>query len=113
MHELSVSQNLLKLALRHANQNNATRILSIELKIGDLSSIIDNSLSFYWDKICEGTMAEGAELIFIRIPAKMKCKKCLTEYLLPKGELNCPKCNGSQVVPIQGTEFLLNSIVVE
>jgi len=113
LHELSVTQNLLKLALRHADKNNASRILSMELVIGELSSVIDDSVSFYWDMISEGTIAEGAKLVFKRIPAKMECQDCGKIYLLVSGELSCPACEGAKITPIAGTEFLLNSIDVE
>ncbi len=113
MHELSVTQNLLKLTLRHADQNDASRIISMELVIGELSSVIDDSVSFYWDMIAEGTIAEGAKLIFKRVPAKMECQDCKKVYLLIKGELSCPACESSKIYPIAGTEFLLNSIDIE
>ncbi len=113
MHELFVSQNLLKLALEHAERASAVRINTIDLLIGDLSSVIDDSLAFHWDLISRDTIAEGAELRFNRVPAKVYCRDCDEENTLENKHMQCPKCEGSNITPTAGTEFLLQSIEVE
>ncbi|MDH5605785.1 MAG: hydrogenase maturation nickel metallochaperone HypA [Anaerolineae bacterium] len=113
MHELSISQNLLELALKHANQAGASRIIDITLEIGELSTVLDDSVQFYWDMISAGTIAEGAQLHFERIAAKMECLGCRHTYLLKQSELSCPECDSINVAVIAGDEFLLKSIEVE
>ena len=113
MHELPVTQNLLDLALQHAEKAEASRILSLNITIGDLASIIDDSVQFYWDIISKDTPAEGAQLNFNRIPIEMKCLDCLTSYHPEDGISVCPECDGSRVNIIAGKEFLLDSIDVE
>jgi hydrogenase nickel incorporation protein HypA/HybF len=113
MHELSVTQSLLDLALKHANQAGATKISSLNITIGDLTSIIDDSVKFYWDIIAKDTMAEGAELNFTRIDTILRCKDCSFKYSPEPGELACPECKGFQVEVISGKEFYLDSIDIE
>ncbi|MEJ2513257.1 MAG: hydrogenase maturation nickel metallochaperone HypA [Anaerolineales bacterium] len=113
LHELFVAENLLKLALEHAEKASAVRINAIDLLIGDLASIIDDSVAFHWDIISRDTIAEGAELRFNRVPAKVYCYDCAEENTLLNGQLCCPKCNGINITPTAGTEFLLQSIEVE
>lgn len=113
MHELSITQNLLDLALRHARQSGATRITRLHLLIGGLSSVVDDSVAFYWDIISKDTLAEGAELIFKRVTARMRCLDCGQEYDIEPGTLACPHCGGVNVRPIAGTEFQLESIEIE
>jgi len=36
---------------------NASKVTGINLVIGQLSSIVDDSIQFYWDTISEGTIA--------------------------------------------------------
>ena len=74
MHELVVTENILEIALRHARAAGAVRVSDIYLVIGELSSIVDDSVQFYWDFISEGTAASGSSLHFRRVPAKMSCQ---------------------------------------
>lgn len=113
MHELSVTQSLLELALRHAEQRRAARVTQLHLVIGDLSSIIDDSVQFYWDIISRGTIAEGAVLHFKRVRTRMRCRACDVEYEPERGTLACPVCASTQVQVIAGEEFYLDAIDIE
>jgi hydrogenase nickel incorporation protein HypA/HybF len=114
MHELSITQSVLDIALRHGNKANATLITDIYLVIGELSSIVDDSVQFYWDIISKETLAEGAQLHFKRIPAKLQCLECNTIYSLERGELiSCPNCDSTHIKVIAGKEFQMESIEIE
>jgi hydrogenase nickel incorporation protein HypA/HybF len=113
MHELAVTENILNIAVQHAVRANAVRVTSLHLVIGQLSSIVDDSVQFYWDMISAGTMCEGAQLHFERRPAKLKCLDCDQTYSL-SGELtDCPNCHGARIKIVAGEEFYLDSIEVE
>jgi hydrogenase nickel incorporation protein HypA/HybF len=113
MHELPVTQNLLEIALRHAQQSTAQRILSLNIVLGQYATIVDDSVQFYWDLIAQGTIAEGAKLNFIRIPAKLLCQDCNWQYTPDEDNLACPSCQSTHVKIIAGREFFLESIDVE
>lgn len=113
MHELSITQNVLRIANEHAAQSGASRVTNLYLVIGQLSSIVDDSVQFYWDIISKGTMCEGAALHFQRIPARLRCQQCSTEYGLERELAACPSCQSVRVQVIQGEEFRLESIEVE
>jgi hydrogenase nickel incorporation protein HypA/HybF len=112
MHELSVTQSILEIALRHAEQAGAARISTINLTIGQLSSVIDNSVQFYWDMIAKGTIAEGAKLVFKRIPTQLLCLDCELRYQPGVDEFDCPDCGSARVKVVAGMEFFLESIDV-
>lgn len=111
MHELMVTESLLEIAVRHAQEAGAGRITDLYLVIGELSSVIDDSVQFYWDIVSEGTLAEGATLHFRRIPAEMACQEC-GEIYDPKANLTCPACASSNVHIVSGQEFYLEAIEV-
>lgn len=113
MHELPITESILKIALKHAENAGATRITDIYLVLGKLSSIVGESVQFYWDIVSEGTIAEGAELHFRFIPAEMICLDCDLRYHPAEGELRCPDCGGSHVRVIAGEEFNVEAIEVE
>lgn len=113
MHELSVTENLLEITLRHARQANALRVTDINIVVGQLSSIVGDSVQFYWDMISAGTIAEKAVLHFDRREAEMKCLNCGEQFKPQSESFLCPRCNLNQVKVISGNEFYLESILVE
>jgi hydrogenase nickel incorporation protein HypA/HybF len=110
MHELSVTQSLLDITLRHAD---GKRVTDIYLVMGQLSSFVDESVQFYWDMMSEGTLAEKARLHFQRIPAEMRCQDCDERFGIGREDFTCPKCGSAKVEVVAGDEFLIESIEVE
>ena len=114
MHELAITERIAEVAIRHAEENNATRITDLYLVLGYLSSVVDDSVQFYWDIVTENTLCEGAKLHFRRVPAKLRCQNCDHTYKLSDGQLSaCPQCESMDVQIIQGKEFRLESIDIE
>lgn len=112
MHELPVTQNVLDLALHHAEQAGGRRIRDVYLVIGQLSSIVDESVQFYWDLLTEDTLAEGSRLHFRRVPAEFLCEICQSHYPLRGDDFGCPSCGSLQVRLLKGGEFSLEAIEV-
>jgi hydrogenase nickel incorporation protein HypA/HybF len=113
MHELAVTESLLKTACEFAENNQANRVLSLNIIIGELSSIIDESVQFYWDMITENTLCHKAVLNFEKRPAKLRCRSCGNEFILDGELIPCPLCGSMQLNVQAGDEFLLDSIEIE
>jgi hydrogenase nickel incorporation protein HypA/HybF len=113
MHELAVTENLLNIALLHASQAGASKITDIQIVIGDLSSIIDDSVQFYWDITAQGTIAEGAQLHFKRLRTVFHCLECNQQFTPGEEFFYCPACQSQKIKIIQGKEFFLESIQIE
>ena len=113
MHELPVTESILEIALRHAQAAGASRVSHIFLVIGQLSSIVDDSVQFYWELVGQGTIAEGAQLHFRRIAAELECLDCVRRYSPNEGELGCPQCGGTHVRVVAGEEFFVEAIDIE
>jgi hydrogenase nickel incorporation protein HypA/HybF len=114
MHELAVTQGILSIALDAAKGSGARRITAINLVIGDLSSIVDDSVQFYFDILSKGTPAEDAALRFDRLPATASCWACGHQFqvkvpLSPK----CPACASERLQITGGREFRVESIEVD
>ena len=113
MHELTVTQNVLQLALEHAEQAGAKKIQRIHLVVGALSGIVDDSIQFYFDFVSQGTPAEGAQLTFERVPARFRCWACGQEFEFQDDNWACPACQALGGDIIAGREFYMDSIEVE
>jgi hydrogenase nickel incorporation protein HypA/HybF len=111
MHEYSITQSILNVALEAAENR---QIAAIDLVIGDLSSVVDDSVQFYFDMLSADTLAEGAELRFRRIPVEVFCCDCAGNVAggipLP---YTCPLCGGNRLEVRGGREFFVESIEVK
>lgn len=113
MHELSVTQNLLAIVIEHAEAAGAKRVTRVNLRIGELSGIVDESVQFYFDFLSRDTLAEGAQLSFTHVPVRFTCHGCESEFEPEDRNWACPNCGaiGGQVVA--GQEMRVESIEVE
>jgi len=113
MHELSVTESILEIALRHAEASGAAQVTDIHLVIGQLATIVDDSVQFYWDMISQKTPAEHARLHFWRVPAELECQACGQRYGLADSDLACPNCTSLSFHILTGEEFFMEAIDVE
>lgn len=110
MHELSVTESIIEIALRHAKANQIDKITKINVTLGELSSIVDDSVRFYWPILTKGTICEDAQLVFERISAEITCNDCGHAFHPPSIFIPCEKCGSSNVKLTRGTEFFVDSI---
>lgn len=115
MHELAVTEGLLKVVLRHAELNNAQKVLGVVLRIGEMSDFEEEWLQKYYDYLSRGTIAEGAKLQVERCPASFRCEDCREEYTVDirkRQQFSCPACGGSKITLIGGREFEIKELQV-
>ena len=113
MHELAVTESVLKIVLESAVDAGADKVIGIDLVIGDLSTLVDESVQFYFDMLSQGTPAQSARLNFRRVPARLRCRECGREFLPDAEEWECPHCGTLGGEVIAGREFRVESIDVE
>jgi hydrogenase nickel incorporation protein HypA/HybF len=113
MHEQSIVESILALALENAEKEKASKILRIYLVVGELSGVVEDSVEFYFSFLSKGTIAAEASLFFMHVPAQLRCRNCDTVFLPEKMNFNCPKCKEQQVEIVSGRELYIDSLEVE
>ena len=113
MHELPVTQSLLDLVVQRAAEVGAARVTDIYVEIGELSSYVDDSVSFYWDIISQGSVAEGARLHFERIAMELECARCATRFAPDGKSFDCPRCGSHEVGVTRGDVFQMVALDIE
>jgi hydrogenase nickel incorporation protein HypA/HybF len=113
MHEQSIVDSLLALALENAQKGKASKIRKINVVIGELSGAVDESMEFYFNFLRQGTIAEEAVLVFTHKPAQLQCRKCKSVFTPEKQSYQCPKCKTAEVDIVGGRELYLESLEVE
>jgi len=110
MHELSLTQNLLDIALKNANSR---RIVHVNLLIGPFSDEREESIQFYWRDLAKGTLGEDAKIHFQRVKAEMKCLACGGTFDLEEETSLCKYCYSDRLQLLSGDDVRLESIDVE
>lgn len=115
MHELPVTESILSIVLKHATANKVRAVVSISLKVGELSDLEDEWIQRYFDYLSKGSVAEGAKLKIERIPVVFQCDNCRNKYAVNiREEKNkrCPQCGDKSGKLISGREYSIKDIEV-
>jgi hydrogenase nickel incorporation protein HypA/HybF len=113
VHELAATRGILDVALEAARDAGADRVLGIDLVVGELASIVDDSVQFYFDILSRATPAEGARLRFRRESARGRCADCGHSFpVRPPLPRACPGCASAALDVTGGQEFYVDSIEV-
>jgi hydrogenase nickel incorporation protein HypA/HybF len=113
MHEQSIVENLLSIALDSAKNAKATKIHKINVVVGELSGAVDESMNFYFNFLRQNTIAAEAELVFTRKPAVLHCRKCKLDFTSENMDFRCPKCHQPSVDIIGGRDLYVESLEAE
>lgn len=112
MHETSVAEKIVEMAVETARSNDATHVLSLHLLLGELAGIEEKTLLFALEIACNGTLAQGCQFHVERIPGRFRCWTCSQER---GGDLYdlCPTCGNPGGDILEGREFRIVSIDVD
>lgn len=113
MHELALTEKLLKLVLTEAESHQAQKITKIKVSIGELSGIIEDCVEFYFQLSAQNTIAAGAELEFTKCKATLFCPTCEQQFEKNPQDFNCPTCRGLSRLTDLGRECFVESIEVD
>lgn len=67
MHEASLMKDLMKKILKVAEENGATRVTGIKVKLGALSHMSPEHFQEHFDQISPGTIAAGAQIEAVQL----------------------------------------------
>ena len=113
MHELSIMQSALDMALEGAKQAGAKELLVIRLRIGALSGVVPDALQFAFEALREGTLAQRAELAIEDVPARFWCSACAREFESDDMFAECPVCRQPSGDLRAGRELEIASLEIE
>ena len=113
MHELAITESILRTVLPKAEESGAKKIIEIRLGVGELSGVVPGCVQYYFDLIGKGTIAEGAKIAAETILIRIRCQDCGHEGSLDRKNNCCPACGSSGFRITGGQEFYVDSLVAE
>ena len=113
MHEMSIAQSILDIILQESGNHQVSRVLSVALKVGELSAVEIGSLRFCFELLTKGTSAEGARLEIERVQVTCRCQDCGSNFTVQELVFSCPSCQSVRVEMLSGRELSVESFEAE
>lgn len=111
MHEMGVAQQMADIVLSSIPGDiENPRVRKINLKIGRLAAVVEDSLTFCFDVIAKDTPLEGAELIIEHVPVLVRCRDCRHQWEVTGAVFECPNCHDGAVDLLSGRELEIISL---
>ena len=111
MHELGVILSVVETVEQFARENHLTRIGTLVLEIGELSSIIPKYVESCYPAAVDGTLLQNTTLKIEIIPGNGLCAECGKVFNLKENNLVCPHCGGRRFEMLSGREFMIKEII--
>lgn len=128
MHEFSIAYEIFDQVINTANAHGATEVKKLILQMGRLSHTNPEQLSFCFNVLAEGSIAENADFVVEMVSPTLECEcgyegeideKQIRESSALRSELlayvaamECPIC-GKQANIKGGRELIIKSIEIE
>ena len=114
MHEVSIVESLLEIAVAECKKNGYTKINSIKVCIGSASGVMPEALFFAFNALKSETLASGAILLIEEVPIAGHCSACGEDFTSSeKFVLCCPQCGSSAYTLHAGRELLIKDLEVD
>jgi hydrogenase nickel incorporation protein HypA/HybF len=94
-----------------AQKNGVTKIQTLVLQIGELSSMIPKYIEACYSAAVDGTVLQETELKIEVLPGNGICKECNKVFNLIENNNKCPKCGSKHWEILSGKEFMIKEIV--
>lgn len=111
MHELGILINIIHTVENISVKNNLTKVASITLQVGELSSVVPRYLrECYPAATYKSELLHDTKLNIEILPANCICHKCKKVFSFIHNKQLCPVCGCSNSEIISGKEFLIKEI---
>jgi len=115
MHEASIAQNVIESVLRLIEDGTVRgTIKSVSLRVGRLTAVVPDNLTFMFGVLAEGGPLAGVSLNIEEVAIRASCQACQASFeMADQFRVWCPSCESSDVRIETGRELLIQSVEVD
>lgn len=113
MHELGITQSIVEIAEKTARDQNAKKVLSVTVDVGELSGVIADAVEFCFEACSLDTILEGSRLVINQIPGRAECEDCGADVKIDNMTFNCSVCDSYALKRTQGEELSVKEVEIE
>ncbi len=111
LHELGVVIEVVKTIEKIAVKQQLTKIDTLVLQIGELSTMIPKYIEQCYPAAVDGTLLEDTKLKIEILPGNALCKECNKVFNVVQNGKKCPKCGSNDCNLLSGKEFMIKEII--
>jgi hydrogenase nickel incorporation protein HypA/HybF len=108
VHELAIAESVVAAVLERTD---GRRVSVVRLRIGRLTAVVPEALSFCFELATTGTPLEGAVLEVTEESGRAHCRSCGADFSLEDAILLCG-CGSADVELLSGRELQVTSVEV-
>lgn len=112
MHEVAIMEETVAIACVQAQQQQASKILRLTMRVGAMSGVVPDALSFAFAAVTRGTIAEEAKFTIETVPVTCLCTVCDRPFNPSDLFYECPLCGTLSQTVLSGQEVELTSLEV-
>jgi hydrogenase nickel incorporation protein HypA/HybF len=114
MHELSIALSMIEMASEEAARRGGARVVALHLRVGALSGVVKEALTFSYDIACRQTALEGSQLVIEDVPISIHCSSCRQDQVIDTIQsLRCPQCGELSSEIVHGRELEIVALELE
>ncbi len=107
MHELAIAESVVSMVL----ERTGGRVSVVRLRVGRLSGVVPDALTFCFELAAADTALAGATLEIEEQAGLAHCRDCDVDFSLPDAFLLCA-CGSADVELLSGRELQVTSVEV-
>ena len=112
MHELSIAHEIIGIVKENLPAGNDRFVKTVTLKIGKLTNILPDSLTFCFEALIKDTPLDGARLDIRQIPITLQCNQCKARSEIEGFAFVCPSCGSAHIKTVAGDELQVAEIEI-
>ncbi len=114
MHEVGIVREILNTVEDAARGANASRVVSVTLRIGEMCEVVPEALDFAWETLrAERALTCGAEMHVETVLPASSCRDCGAEFDHDRFHCRCPECGSANTRLLRGRELEITSMEIE
>ena len=109
MHEFGLCEDILGAVERRAD---GRRVTGVRVRVGAQHRVSEPALAQAFSMVAQGSVADGAALDVVPVPAHVRCRCCEAEADATNTFERCSACGATDLEVWGGDELLLESLVL-
>ena len=113
MHELAIAEAIVAKLQQRQRENGYHRITAVGVRIGKLTDVVPDALTFGFELSTRDTPLDGTALEIEEVGVRARCNGCRREFDVDGFIFVCPECQSRDIDMLSGQELEIAFLRVE